>query len=158
QFPDDTIAVTTYAQLHRYLHKFAEGQLGLLLLLGRHGTGKTCAAKRALGIGLPEQSAALPSQGALYVEGHAQAFGLYQRLWQFRDQPVVLDDLDRLYGDANCVRMLKPLCSGQGKKTISWITNATRTGSDVPDHFATSSTVALIANEWRTLNANIRAL
>jgi hypothetical protein len=154
--PDDTIIVRTYAQLSLYLRRFAEGQLGLLLLLGRPGTGKTHHAKQALGLGPacvdPE------SEPALYIEGHVQAFGLYQKLWQCRDQPVVLDDLDRLYADPNCVRLLKPLCNGQRQKTISWITNATREGGDVPDHFTTTSHVALIANEWRTLNANVRAL
>ena len=152
----DTILVTTYAQLSLYLRRFAAGQLGLLLLLGRCGTGKTHHAKEALGIGSVTGDAG--QAPALYVEGHVQAFGLYRKLWECRDQPVVLDDLDRLYADPNCVRMLKPLCTAQRQKTISWITNATHSGSDVPDHFTTTSHVALIANEWRTLNPNVRAL
>jgi len=138
-----------------YLQRFAEGKLGLLLVLGRPGTGKTHHAKVALGVGKPGPPNMAP---ALYVEGHVKAFGLYQKLWECHDRPVVLDDLDRLYADPDCVRMLKPLCCGIGQKTISWITNATRSGGDVPDHFTTSSHVALIANEWRSLNANVRAL
>ncbi len=39
--PDDMIVVPTYAQLTLYLQRFAEGQLGLVLILGRPGTGKT---------------------------------------------------------------------------------------------------------------------
>jgi hypothetical protein len=161
KLPDDVIVVTTYAQLALYLRKFAEGHLGLLLLLGRPGTGKTYHTKSALGA-LPDaaQAPTAPSceEEVLYVEGHVQPFGLYQKLWQFRDRTVVLDDLDRLYADPNCVRILKPLCSTQRAKTISWITHMTRAGSDIPDRFTTTSNVALIANEWRTLNANVRAL
>ena len=161
KLPDDVIAVTTYAQLTLYLRKFAEGHFGLLLLLGRPGTGKTHHIKSALDAcpSVVCGPAAPPcGEKVLYVEGHVQPFGLYQKLWRFRDRTVVLDDLDRLYADPNCVRMLKPLCSTQRVKTISWITHMTRAGSDIPDRFTTTSNVALIANEWRTLNANVRAL
>lgn len=104
--------MTTYAQLALFLRKFAEGHLGLLILLGRPGTGKTYQTKLALGA-LAESTSSqavnpLPEQ-VLYVEGHVQSFGLYQKLWQFRDRTVVLDDLDRLYADPDCVRILKPL-------------------------------------------------
>lgn len=162
KLPDDVIVVTTYTQLALYLRKFAEGHLGLLLLLGRPGTGKTHHTKSALGAlpSMGHQGPTAPSceEEVLYVEGHVQPFGLYQKLWQFRDRTVVLDDLDRLYADPNCVRILKPLCSTQRAKTISWITHMTRAGSEIPDRFTTTSNVALIANEWRTLNANVRAL
>jgi hypothetical protein len=121
--PDDTIVIRTYAQLTLYLRRFAEGHLGLVLLLGRAGTGKTHHAKLALGLADTPLSAAPPP--SLYVEGHVKAFGLYQKLWECKDRPVVLDDLDRLYGDLDCVRLLKALCGSQGEKRISWITNAT---------------------------------
>src|SRR4051812_21702262 len=92
--PADTIVLRTYAELTLYLRRFAEGKLGLVLLLGRPGTGKTFHAKAALGIGTS------PVQGeALYVEGHVKAFGLCQKLWECRNCPVVLNDLDRLYAD-----------------------------------------------------------
>ena len=38
--PREVIRVTAYAHLELYLSKFARGELGLVLLLGRHGTGK----------------------------------------------------------------------------------------------------------------------
>jgi len=48
--PDDAIVVTNYHDLDRYLCKFAEGSLDLVLLLGKPGIGKTEAVKHALGI------------------------------------------------------------------------------------------------------------
>jgi hypothetical protein len=99
KLPDDAIVVTNYHDLGRYLHKFAEGSLDLVLLLGQPGIGKTEAIKQALCIdGDAEEQ-------ALYVEGHAQPFGLYQQLWRYRDRPVVLDDLNRLYANPDCVRI-----------------------------------------------------
>lgn len=153
--PQDAISLTTYAQLDLYLAKFAAGELGLVILLGRHGTGKSEGVRHALGI----QSAAEPAKGrVLHVEGHMQPFGLYCHLWEYRDCPVVLDDLDGLYADANCVRLLKSLCNTQSVRRIHWLTNITANSSDTPASFCTTSSVILIANEWRTLNANVQAL
>ena len=39
--PREVIPVTTYEQLNRYLAKFCTEELGLVLLLGRPGTGKS---------------------------------------------------------------------------------------------------------------------
>ena len=116
--PDDAIVVTNYHDLDRYLCKFAEGSLDLVLLLGKPGIGKTEAVKHALGIDDCRHSK------TLYVEGHAQPFGLYQGLWRHRDSPVVLDDLDRLYANPDCVRILKPLYNTRRAKRISWLSNA----------------------------------
>src|SRR5690606_5288132 len=152
QLPDDAIVVTNYHDLGRYLFKFAEGSLDLVLLLGQPGIGKTEAVKQALCIDGDSQGQ------ALYVEGHAQPFGLYQQLWRYRDRPVVLDDLDRLYANPDCVRILKPLCNTRRRKRISWLSNAVAAVPELPTEFTTDSNVILIANEWRTINSNVRAL
>ena len=72
--------------------------------------------------------------------------------------PVVLDDLDKLYSDSNCARLLKPLCNTCTSKRISWLTNIALNDNDIPASFTTTSNVILIANEWHTVNANVRAL
>jgi len=156
ELPHDAIVVRRYSDLLRYLHKFAAGELGLVLLLGRHGTGKTESAKNTLGIGPSGNGTG--GRRTLYVEGHAQPFGMYQQLWEHRDQPIVLDDLDKLYANADCVRLLKPLCNDGRAKEIAWVTKATINAIDVPSRFETRSNVLLIANYWRTLNPNVRAL
>ena len=46
----EVIPLEMYSQLDLYLGKFAEGERGLLLLLGGHGTGKSEKVKRALRI------------------------------------------------------------------------------------------------------------
>lgn len=98
------------------------------------------------------------AQDVLYVEGHLQPYGLYRNLWEHRNHPVVLDDLDKLYADADCVRLLKPLCNSESTRRVSWLTNLTMNALDVPSSFTTTSSVILIANEWRTVNPNVRAL
>lgn len=153
--PREVIRVTAYAHLELYLSKFARGELGLVLLLGRHGTGKTENVRRILsavqGHGRSEAS-------VLHIEGHIQPFGLYQQLWENRNRPVVLDDLDRLYADPDCVRLLKPLCNTVREKRLHWLTNLTMNDGNLPSSFTTASSVILIANEWKSLNPNVRAL
>lgn len=156
--PREVISLTTYAQLDLYLAKFAAGELELVLLLGRQGTGKSEGVKRALGLSAPASTADAVTLPVLYIEGHMQPFGLYRHLWNHRHQPVVLDDLDKLYADPSCVRLLKPLCNTERTKRITWLTNLTLNAPAMPPSFVTSSSVILIANEWRTVNPNVRAL
>jgi hypothetical protein len=157
--PREAILLTTYAQLDLYLEKFAAGEFGLLLLLGRHGTGKSESVRRALGsASFCERNGDPVGPDVLYVEGHVQPYGLYRDLWEHRDQPVVLDDLDKLHADGNCVRLLKPLCNTERARRITWLSNLTLNDHDVPASFVTTSNVILIANEWRTVNPSVRAL
>lgn len=157
--PREVIRLADYAQLELYLTKFARGELGLVLLLGRHGTGKSESVKQVLSV---PSAADVPKpgtpRGALYVEGHMQPFGLYRQLWDYRNQPVVLDDLDRLYADPDCVRLLKPLCNTVREKRLHWLSNLTMNDGALPPTFTTASSVILIANEWKSLNPNVRAL
>lgn len=159
ELPRELIPITKYSQLDLYLGKFAAGELGLVLLLGRHGTGKSQGVRHALNILSSDRYT--PAEGGpqvLYVEGHMRPYGLYCSLWEYRDHAIVLDDLDKLYADADCVRLLKPLCNTEQFKRITWLSNMTLRGSDIPSSFGTTSRVILIANEWRTLNPNVRAL
>jgi len=153
--PPSAIRVTAYADLKRYLTRFAEGKLNLVILLGRPGTGKTTAAKEALGL-----SGSLGSgvHGPLYIEGHMQPFGLYKALWRHCDRSVILDDLDRLYTHPDCLRILKALCNSHKIKSLSWVTQRTQNAEEVPASFETTSNVLLISNTWRSVNDSVRAL
>lgn len=153
--PAAAIRVSTYADLKRYLARFAEGRLNLVILLGRPGTGKTTAAKEAVGLGA---SLGASVQGPLYIEGHMQPFGLYQALWEHCDRPIILDDLDRLYTHQDCLRILKALCNSRKMKSLSWISQSTREAVDIPASFETTSNVMLISNTWHTVNDSVRAL
>lgn len=159
QRPREVIALTNYKQLELYLGKFAAGSLGLVLLLGRHGTGKSESVRRILSASITcVDGDTEGTEEALFIEGHMQPFGLYRHLWEYRDRPVVLDDLDRLYADPDCVRLLKPLCNTIRHKRLHWLTNATLNETGIPSSFTTKSRVILIANEWKSLNPNVRAL
>lgn len=156
--PGDAIPVSAYADLDRYLSAFAGGALQLLMLLGRHGTGKTQRVKTAVGLSERAGNGHAGHQRVLYLGGHVSAFGLYQQLWNYRNCPVVIDDLDKLYAQPDCVRILKQLCDIAPIKHVTWCSQSTSRSEELPVEFDTTSTVILIANEWRSLNADIHAL
>jgi hypothetical protein len=156
--PGDAIPVSAYSDLDRYLSAFAGGDLQLVMLLGRHGTGKTQRVKAAVGLSQLTVEAHAMQRRVLYLGGHVSAFGLYQQLWKYRNCPVVIDDLDKLYAQPDCVRILKQLCDIAPVKHVTWCSHLTSRSVEPPVEFETTSTVILIANEWRSLNADIHAL
>src|ERR1700694_5435758 len=143
--PDHVVSVAAYSELEKYAGAFAGGHLNLLILCGAPGLGKSQSLRRAL------------SGKVCWIDGNASAYGIYLQAHEHRNLPIVLDDVDGLYRDRQGIRLLKALCQTDKLKTVSWQTAvATRVG--IPRQFSTTSRVAIIANEWTSLNADVAAL
>jgi hypothetical protein len=141
------LVLRTYEELRQYVRAFAQGHLNALVLTGNPGLGKSRELKTAL----------VP--GACLIEGNTTAFGMYLRLFEAADLPVLIDDVDSLHCDRDAVRLLKCLCQSDPVKTISWNSEArTLTKRNIPRQFSTTSKVAIIANDWRQVNLDIAAL
>ena len=141
------IRVSSYADLEKIAGAFARGDLNLLILLGSHGLGKSRILRQAL------------HGQACWLEGNTSVFGLYCQLWHHRHRPVVLDDLDGLYASRDGIRLLKCLTQSEPIKQVSWHTDApTLQRDDIPQQFGTTSRVAIITNQWKTLNPDVAAL
>jgi hypothetical protein len=143
--PDHAITVTTYAGLETYVQAFAEGHLNLLVIIGSAGLQKSRLVRTSVG------------DRAFWVESKATAFGLYRELYEHRNEPVILDDLDSLFRDRDTVRLLKGLLQTDPVKTVSWHTIAAGQAG-LPTSFQTTSRAVVISNVWRTLDANVVAL
>ncbi len=145
--PQGALVVRTYGELDQFVEAFAEGLLNLLLIIGRPGVQKSRAVKAAVG------------GRACWIDGSATAFGLYGQLYRHRDRPVVIDDVDGLYADRAAVRLLKCLCQTEPRKRLGWYSAAvTEQSHGIPTSFETTSRVAILANELRTLNVNVAAV
>ena len=87
------------------------------------------------------------------------AFGVGFLLYRRRDRPVVIDDVDGLYADRAAVRLLKCPCLTEPRKRLGWHSAAAAGGRQaIPASFETTSRVAILANELRTLNVNVSAV
>ena len=145
--PEGAIRITTYRQLESYLCAFAEEHLNLLILVGAPGLAKSRTVRRLLG------------EGVCWIEGNATPFGMYTKLYRFRDKFVVIDDVDSLYADRNGIRLLKCLCQTEEEKAVAWHSAARSLEREgIPREFVTKSRVVIICNDWRTLNRNVVAL
>jgi hypothetical protein len=141
--PEGAITLTTYAELDQFVAAFADGRMNLVLLIGEGGLQKTRSLRAVLPCGC-------------WCEGQNTAWGLYQTLWENRDEFVILDDVDELYADKGCVRLLKQLCQTERLKTLTW--NTKSAAGFPPKQFQTTSRVIVLANDWKTANRNVRAL
>jgi hypothetical protein len=146
--PHKALRLTTYERLEEYLRAFAQGHFHLVILVGERGLSKTRAVRAVLG-----------AQQICWIEGNATPFGMYVKLYQHRDQFVVIDDVDELYADRRGVRLLKCLCQTEEEKSIGWHSDARNlVWRGIPREFTTKSRVIIISNDWKTLNKNVDAL
>jgi hypothetical protein len=145
--PPHALRLTGYGELEAYVRAFAAGHLHLLLLFGPPGVGKSRAVRQALG----------PQVG--WISGQATPLGIYLQAFAYRHLPLVLDDIDGLYADRSGIRLLKALCQTEPVKTLGWHTATPILElHGVPPQFDTTSRLALIGNDWKTLNADVTAL
>jgi hypothetical protein len=143
---EPAMRVTTYAELEDYARAFAAGHLNLLIVCGPPGVGKSQCVRGLVG-------------PAAWVDGNATAFGIYLRAYEYRDRPIVLDDVDGLAQDKAGVRLLKALCQTDPVKAVSWESDAkTLDRRGIPKRFQTTSRVAIIANQWRSSDVDAAAL
>jgi hypothetical protein len=145
--PEYVLRVSTYVDLEPYIQAFAEGHLNLLILCGAPGIGKSRQVQRAVG------------DKGCWIDGNASAFGVYMQAYEHRHRPIILDDVDGLSSDPRGVRLLKALGQSEKVKSLSWETDAkTLDSRGIPRQFTTTSRVVIIANQWKSLNADVSAL
>ena len=146
-YPANATRIQKFSELYEFARAFADEHLGLLILLGDPGLGKSRVLEAAVG------------NKACWINGTATAFGIYMQAYEFRDRPIVLDDVDSLYRDRRAVRLLKVLCQTDPVKTLTWTSNASALQiRKIPQRFKTHSHVAIIANDWKSLDADVKAL
>jgi hypothetical protein len=147
RIPRNAVVVERYEDLASFTQAFAAGHLRFLMIVGPPGTGKSRAMRSSV------------DGRAAWIDGNATAFGVYCAAFMHQEQPIVLDDVDALYRDANGIRLLKQLCQSEPSRLLGWYSDPQymeRRG--VPPEFTTSSPVAIIANRWSTVNADVAAL
>lgn len=145
------ITCETFEQFQDLASKFGEGKFDLLIVVGSAGLAKTRTMR-----------AACKKDVAVIEGGNMSAFGFYWKLYEHRNDTIIIDDIDGLYNDTNAVRLLKGVCSTEKVKTVAWHTKTKLLPKDADgapiSEFTTESRVCIIANEWKTLNKNIQAV
>ena len=142
------IPITKFAELRRYAESFAAGKLNLVVITSEAGLGKSTLMGRALN-----------GRGHIIDGGGGMsALGLYTELYENQDKPILIDDIDKLYTDTACIRLLKALTQTERRKVLAWHTFNRGADSYPPNEFSTTSPVCIVANEFLISNANTRAI
>lgn len=145
--PDQCITVRTYEELDRFARAFAGNHLGLLIVLGSAGLGKSQTLKQHV-----------RGRGAV-IEGTVRPFALYKRLYRERNRLILLDEADPLFYDRDGIRLLRCLCQTDPSKKIGWLSDAHALKREgIPQEFATTSKVAIVTNSWPSNSIDITAL
>lgn len=85
------------------------------MITGLSGIGKTFLVRKHL------QSNGLKENVDYFtVMGHSSPMGLYQTLYDHRDQVVVFDDCDSVFKDASAVNLLKSALDSYDVRKVSW--------------------------------------
>jgi hypothetical protein len=150
---DDSTIVSTYAELEQIAMLFAQGKYPFIILGGAPGLAKSTTFRRAV--------EAQVGRDYLLLEANASARGAYPELFTHKDKPVLFDDADQLFQNADGMRLLKQLGQTEHWKQISRVTKEfTNRRSVIPSSFWTSSNVCIITNQadFNESNVHIKAI
>lgn len=136
--PEGISKVTTYAELGGLVSGFVEGHIPLLAILGTPGLSKSQTLKAAIG-----------DRRCLFVKGRKSALSFYTSLYEFKDEPVLIDDADDLMGQKQCRSYIKALTETDTFKRLDYDTKTKILDDEgVPKHFVTTSPTCIITNAW----------
>jgi len=152
--PSHALIVTEYGEFRQLVRAFAEGHHEVMTVIGDPGVGKSEIVRRIM-----QQVHGGIRWGM--VKGKHSPLKLYEKLYRFRLLPLVLDDLDALFQNADNTTLLKCIGDTSPVKRAEWGSNHpafTKRENPLPTSFESISQVCIIANAWETVNKNIAAI
>lgn len=139
-----------YDELKKWVNYFHSEAIDIMIVEGSPGAGKSSIIRQSL--------SNKKNNEYCWLQGRLSAICLYEKLYEYRDMPVFLDDIDGVYKDKECITMLKCLCSTEKEKTLGWGTKTISRGMLAPMEFKTKSKIVIITNSWKKLNTHIGAI
>lgn len=121
-----------------------EGEIRGIIVSGPPGMGKS----------FPVEEKLKHIESSRIIKGHASAKGLYEMLFQYKDEGsvIVLDDADSIFGDEKALNLLKSALDTTEERVLSWVTGspfgaATNDDEkDIPGSFVFEGSIIFITN------------
>lgn len=114
-----------------------------LIISGKAGVGKSFGVNKIVNDF---------SDNPVFVTGYARATGLYRTLYENRTEgsTIVLDDIDAIFSDEQCLNVLKHACDSSDKRMIHWLTESNMKDEDgefLPKSYEFEGNIIFITNK-----------
>src|SRR3989344_1491093 len=130
------ITVRTYKELEFYIQMFRDGNCDLLIIESRGGLGKSSSVDKVM-----EQARHLK------VSAHVTPLQFYILGYEYKDCPIVLDDVDSLIINKDNIALLKQFAETKQVKEIMWnTTSQILIDTEIPQKYETKSRALIICN------------
>lgn len=130
------LTITTYEELKAFVVAASRHEIGLTVITGPGGTGKSYTIKKAL-----KES----GRRWLWLSSHATPASTYEQLYHHTDETVFINDIDGYLSNRTMLGILKQLCETENVKTVQY-NSKTPLMADLPRSFETTSPVIIDAN------------
>jgi hypothetical protein len=138
--PEGSEVVTTFAEYEKIADAFFAGHFSLLILVGRPGLSKSWEF---------EQRIKAKKKGLL-IRGNASPFKVYQHIYAHRNQDLIFDDSELLWGSNEGRVLLRQVTEMKEEKEVSWEKHSPILDKErIPHHFSTKSKVTMVCNTLR---------
>ena len=92
------------------------------------------------------------SDNPVFITGYARATGLYRTLYENRAEgsTIVLDDIDAIFSDEQCLNVLKHACDSSDNRMIHWLTENNMKDEDgelLPKSYEFQGNIIFITNK-----------
>ena len=116
--------------------------------------GLICSGAPGMGKSYPVEQKLRGVESSRIIKGHASAKGLYEVLWQYREEGsvIVLDDADSIFGDEKALNLLKSALDTTEERVLSWVTGSAFGASmdeddrSIPTSFVFEGSLIFITN------------
>ena len=146
------LTIRTYKQLDANLQAFRDGYIKCMIIYGNAGLSKSYRAKRIC-------------KGIKIIKCHVSPLGLYLKLHEHKDDLIIIDDIDEIYNEKGCVKLLKAATESEDTRLVSWMSTIgslrdvdEADDGRVPREFYMTGPILLVCNDWSLHSANLRAL
>ena len=135
---------TIYEDLRTYVRMVVKGNQPSLIITGPPGQGKSYEVLNTL-----KAEGLRKDEDFFYVKGRSTAAGLFITLAEHKDQLIVFDDCDSVFGPQDSVSILKTALDSYDEREITWATGKPLRGTSnqkVPTRFLFTGKIIFISN------------
>lgn len=147
--------INSFGELEDFIEMFREKEVDFMALKGNPGTGKSHMVKEIIDVGEPGER--MGEEEALYINTHLTPLQAYKLLFEYRDDPIIIDDIETLVKNLKLRSLFKQVGETQKRKWLQWQSTTTKL-DNTPRNFSTTSNLLIISNEFSSNVVNKRAL